>query len=201
MGLCPSNEDRKHKWAHDARPYWNGRHHWDQHGNSISLMNRSGRVKTQKHHLLCSECTFGLVRRIKKAFFTASACQWQQRRVENERKSCNRTETCTDWIPSSLIVQQGMNIKLNLNREIGSSLVHHVWEVKPKKHSVKMKIRLKCGFPGSAVSEAAACHTSRGTVWAGGTGASRGGQTSWERDREGLRSDGDGETLLWLMVA
>lgn len=60
-----------------------------------------------------------------------------------------------------------------------------------------MEIQLKSGFPGSAVREAAACHTSRGTVWTGGTGGlSRGGQTSGERDREGLRSDGDGETLL-----
>lgn len=137
-------------------------------------------ASTQKQHLFCLGCTFGLVRRIKKAFFTASACQWQQRRLEKERKSCNRTETCTDW--NSFLSYSSTQSWMEYVKP--AVLWFIMCEKCSLKRSVKMKIQLKCGFPGSAVRGCSLSHQQRNCLdWRNGRTLERRANQLRERQR------------------
>lgn len=171
----------KHKWQYNARSYWNGWPHWDQHANCSSVWWIALLGLTQKHHWFCLEHTFHLVKRVKKAFFSTSACKWQRSSFENYRQSCNRTETCTDC--NSFLSHNSTRY------EHKAEFKWHMWSTSPIRHVCEEKRKTFSENENTvlmleAIREAAACRASTGTIWTGRTGGlSRGGQTSWESKR------------------
>lgn len=158
----------------------------------ICLMNRSAWVNT-KTPLVLFGTRFILSKELKKHSSVRAHVSGKGVVLKTTDNHATELKPAQTVIPSSLIIQQGMNTKLNLNG-ICEALLRFVMYVKKSvRRSVKMKIQFSCCKPFERLQLVVPVQELSGLEE---REDSREEGKPAERAREGLRSDGDSETPL-----